>query len=88
MSNDASPRPPLEDPDFITIVLDPGQPISCGAQLEGGMTMSVSPELLASWKFGMKDSLPTPEADIYAFELVVFQVCEEGRGHLLSTYIV
>jgi len=34
----------------------------------------MSPELLVPSKFSMEDSLPTPEADIYAFGLVIFQV--------------
>jgi hypothetical protein len=60
----------------MTMVSDPKQPMSCSAQLEGGTMMFMSPELLVPSKFGMKDSVPTPEADIYAFGLVIFQVCE------------
>ena len=38
--------------------------------------MFMSPELLVPSNFGMKDSIPTQEADIYAFGLVTFQVRE------------
>jgi len=34
----------------------------------------MSPELLSPMKFGIKASMPTPQADIYAFGLVIFQV--------------
>ena len=37
----------------------------------------MSPELLVPSRFDMEDSLPTPEADIYAFGLVIFQVREQ-----------
>jgi hypothetical protein len=67
----------------MAIVLDPVQQMSCSAQLEGGTTTFMSPELLMPSKFGMKDSVPTPEADIYALGLVIFQVCEQDRSHRL-----
>jgi serine/threonine protein kinase len=49
----------------------------------------MSPELLIPSKFGRKDSVPTPEADIYAFGFVVFQVCEQGHNcQLFCVYFV
>jgi len=87
MSNDTPPRACLADFGFMTVFFDPSQPMSCSAQLEGGTTTFVAPELLAPEHFGMKDSVPTPEADIYAFGLVILQVCERNRGYLLLTYI-
>jgi len=36
----------------------------------------MSPELLIPEEFGIEDALPTPQADIYAFGLVIFQVCD------------
>jgi len=74
MSNDTPPRACLADFGFMTMVLDPGQPISCSAQLEGGTMTFMSPELLVPSAFDLTDSVPTPEADVYAFGLVVFQV--------------
>jgi len=88
MSNDNPPRACLADFGFMTMVLDPGQPISCSAQLEGGTAMFMSPELLVPSKFGFAESIPTPEADIYAFGLVIYQVCEQDRGHLPFTHVV
>jgi len=56
------------------MVLDPVQPISCSAQLEGGSMTFMSPELLVPQKFGRRSAVPTPQADIYAFGLVILQV--------------
>ena len=75
ITNHTPPRACLGDFGFTTMVLNPVQPISCSAQLEGGMMKFMSPELLVPSKFDIKDSVPTPEADIYAFGLVIFQVC-------------
>jgi len=62
----------------MTTVLDPTQPISCSAQFEGGTMAFMSPELLVPQRFGKKTAVPTPSADIYAFGLVTFQVCDGG----------
>jgi len=75
MSNDTPPRACLADFGFMTMVNDPVNPMSCSAQLEGGTTTFMSPELLVPSKFGMDDSLPTTAADVYAFGLLIFQVC-------------
>ena len=41
----------------------------------------MSPEILSPEKFGMSDGKPTPQADIYAFGMVILQVCEKDCGH-------
>jgi len=74
MSNDSPPRACLADFGFMTMVLDPNKPMSCSAQLEGGTITFMSPELLVPSVFGVKNPFPTPEADIYAFGLVILQV--------------
>ena len=79
MSNNTPPRACLAGFSFVTMVLDPDQPISCSIQLEGGTMTFMSPELLMPSKFGRSESIHTLEADIYAFGLVIFQVC--GRDH-------
>jgi len=71
----------------MMVVFDPIQPMSCSAQLEGGTITFMSPELMVPWTFGFK-RLPTPEADIYAFGLVIFQVHEQDREYMPFTYIV
>ena len=86
MSNDDPPRACLADFGFMTMVLDPGQPMCCSAQLEGGTVMFMSPELLVPSMFGFTESIPTPEADVYAFGLVIHQVCDHDRGHLPFAY--
>jgi len=75
MSNDSPPHACLADFGFITKVLDPGQKTSCSAQIEGGTMQFMSPELLVPRVYGMEGAKATPQADIYAFGLVVFQVC-------------
>ena len=87
MSNDTPPRACLADFGFMTLVLDPVQPISCSGQLEGDTTVFMSPELLMPWKFGREDPVPTSEADIYAFGLVVLQVRKPGCGYGSVSYI-
>ena len=74
MSNDVPPRARLADFSLITTILNPNQNLSCSAQLAGGTTKFKSPELLVPEAFGKKDAIPTPQSDIYAFGLVIFQV--------------
>ena len=85
MSNDTPPRACLADFGFMTMVLDPQQPMSCSAQLDGGTITFMAPELLAAEG---KGSTSSPESDIYAFGLVVFQVCEKPDGTLPLVYTV
>ena len=47
----------------------------------------MSPELLVPSRFGFTESIPTPEADIYAFELVIYQVCDHDRRYPQFAYI-
>ena len=79
MSNDMPPRACLADFGFMIMVMDPTKPLSCSAQLEGGTMTFMAPELLVPSKFGLEDSFPTPQADIYAFGLVIYQVSELDR---------
>ena len=81
MSNDEPPRACLAD-------FGSNQTMSCSAQLEGGTMWFMPPELLVPSMFGVKNAIPTPEADIYAFGLVTFQVCEGHGGFLLMAYKV
>jgi len=83
MSNDTPPRACLADFGFMTAVLDPDQRMACSAQLEGGMVTFMSPELLVPEMYGMTTARPSPQADIYAFGLVIFQVREQDREYHL-----
>ena len=87
MSNDTPPRACLIDFEFTTLVPDPAQPMSCSAQFEGGTRMFMSPELLVPSKFGMFGPMHTAEADVYAFGLVIFQVCGRDRRYYSSAYV-
>jgi len=87
MSNDSPPRACLTDFGFMTMVLDHSHPMSCSAQLEGGTLMFMSPELFGPSGFGFTESKHTPEADIYAFGLVIHQVCDHDCGYPPLTYI-
>ena len=85
MSNDTPPRACLADFGFITAVPDPTQRLSNSAQMEGGTPCFSPPELLVPDAFGKKDAPPTQQADIYAFGLVIFQVCK--RGHHCEVFL-
>ena len=88
MSNDTPPRACLADFGFMTMVLDPVQPMACSAQLEGGAMTFMSPELLVPQEFGKERAVPTSQADIYAFGLVIFQVSGQDRGRCLFLRIL
>ena len=87
MSNDTPPRACLADLGFMTMVLDPDRPMSCSTNLNSGTWMFMLPELLAPQRFGAKNPTPTPQLDVYAFGLVIFQVFKDDE-YLLSTYTV
>ena len=82
MSNDTPPRACLADFRSMTMVLDPSHRLSRSAKLEGGTTMFMAPELLVPSKFGFMDSVPTQKSDIYAFGLVIYQVCNQDCRYL------
>lgn len=64
------------------MIHDPSLPISCNAQLDDDTFVFASPELLVSSESGMEIGLvPTQEADIYAFGMVIFQVRGYYCGH-------
>lgn len=73
----------LADFGFTTVVPDPENLVSPILELEGGTVMFMAPELLAPSKYGLTGAVPTQEADIYAFGLVVFQVLMLNRRRLL-----
>lgn len=59
----------------MTIVYDEaGGPESTSA-LGGGTTPFMAPELLCPSKFGKSRCLVSKEADVYAFGMVILQVC-------------
>ena len=70
----------------MTAAPGPAQPVAHSAQLEGGMMTFMSPELLIPEEFGKKDAIPTPQSDVYAFGLVIYQVFEQDYGQ--SLYLV
>ena len=41
----------------------------------------MAPELLVPGEFGQMDTKPTPQVDIYAFELSIFQAREPDYGY-------
>ncbi|KAF9789223.1 hypothetical protein BJ322DRAFT_1017929 [Thelephora terrestris] len=68
MTNDTPPTACLADFGFTTL----------SHAARGTMTF-MAPELLASSNYGLTNSVPTQEADIYAFGLVLFQASPDGR---------
>ena len=83
MSNNTPPHACLAGFDSITTIPGAGQTVARSAQSEGGTMTFMSPELLVPQKFGKERAVPTPESDIYAFGLVIFQVSGHGRAHRL-----
>jgi len=83
MSNDNPPRACLAGFGSITTVPGPGQKMPRSAQIEGGTMAFMSPELLVPQEFGKECAVPNPQADVYAFGLVIFQVSEHDRGSCL-----
>lgn len=74
ITNDTPPRACLADFGFTTVVFDPQNPVSWSPTLEGGVVAFTAPELIVPPKFGLSDSTPTQEGDIYAFGFVILQV--------------
>ena len=87
MSNDTPPHACLADFGFITKTFEPDQQLSYSAQMEGGTLTFMAPELLVPDMYGTGSTLPTPQADIYAFGLVIFQVCGKGTGIARFLYV-
>jgi len=81
MSNDTPPHACLADFGFMSVVPDPSQK-SRSIRLESGAMTFMSPELLIPEEFGRKCAEPTPQSDIYAFGLVIFQVCRQDYRYL------
>ena len=61
------------------MVLDLDHSMPAHAMAEGGTFSFMAPELLAPTKFGLGGSIPTREADIFAFGLVILQVSRPDR---------
>ena len=74
MTNDTPPTACLADFGFTTMAFDPQLSMASSNALQGGTLTFMAPELLLPSKYGLKDSTPTKEADIYAFSLVILQV--------------
>ena len=82
ITNNTPPRACLADFGFSAMIHDPSLPISRNAQLDDDTFVFASPELLVSSESGMEIGLvPTQEADIYAFGMVIFQVLGYYCGH-------
>ena len=69
------------------MIHDPSLSMSSSAEIDDDTMIFASPELLVSSDSGMKIGLvPTQEADIYAFGMVIFQVREHYCGHESSYF--
>ena len=82
ITNETPPRACLADFGSLTMVVGTDGPTPCSTQSDG-VAAFMSPELLVPLKFGAKDSVPTMEADIYAFGLVIFQVNERKNEYAM-----
>ena len=82
MSGDTPPRACLSDFGFMNVVPDPYKYAACSFESQRGTITFLSPELLVPSMFNLNDSIPSQEADIYAFGLVIFLVSEKHHGCL------
>ena len=86
MTNDIPPTACLADFGFTTMVFDPQLSMASSQTVQGGTLTFMAPELLAPSQYNRTSSAPTPEADIYAFGLTIFQVialhCHDLLGFL------
>ena len=87
MTNDTPPKACLADFGFTTMVLDPHNPMSTSFTLEGGTLTFMAPELLVPTNYDLDKAVPTREADIYAFGLVILQVTAFFCRHLAIVFI-
>lgn len=84
ITSDNPVRACLADFGFMTIVYDDaGGPESTSA-LGGGTTPFMAPELLSPSMFGKNRCRVSKEADIYAFGMVILQVCLCLLRHLIA----
>ena len=72
----------------MTIVHDPSLEVeSSKPEVGGGTVPFMAPELLVPSKFGLDNSTPTKEADIYAMAMTIYQVLTvqfPARAHIYS----
>ena len=87
ITNGTPPRACLADFGSLTMVVGTNGLTPCSTQSDDGVAAFMSPELLVPFKFGTKDSVPTMEADIYAFGLIIFQVNERNNVYARFLYI-
>jgi len=83
MTNDTPPQACLADFGFTTMVLDPQNVMSSSLTIQGGTMAFMAPEIIAPSKFGLKNSVPTQEGDVYAFGSVILQVIAAHHHHLV-----
>ena len=56
------------------MVLDPDHSMFAHVLVKGGTFSFMAPELLAPKRFGLESFIPSREADVFAFGLVMLQV--------------
>ena len=87
MTNDTPPKACLAHFVFTTMALDPHDLISISPTLKDDMLTFMAPELLVPTKYGLDKAVPTREADIYAYGLVILQVTAFFCRHLAIVFI-
>ena len=66
----------------MTIVYDDANASEGTSAQGGGTTPFMAPELLCPPKFGKRRCQVSKEADVYAFGMVILQVCTHHQGYL------
>jgi len=84
ITSDDPARACLADFGFMAIVYDEADKPESTSTLGGGTTPFMAPELLSPTMFGKSKCQVSKEADVYAFAMVVLQVCVRLQRHLAA----
>ena len=80
ITSDNPARACLADFGFMTIVYDDADGLESTSALGRGTTPFMASELLSLSMFGKTECQVSKEADVYAFGMVILQVCLFFRG--------
>jgi len=82
MTNGTPPQACLADFGFTTMAIDSQNAMSPSPTIQDETMAFMAPEIIAPSKFGLKNSVPTQEGDVYAFGSVILQVIAAHHHHL------
>jgi serine/threonine protein kinase len=84
ITSDDPVRACLADFGFMAIVYEEDDVPGSTSALGGGTTPFMAPELLSPTLFKKAKCQVSKEADVYAFAMVILQVCDRFQRHLVA----